>query len=159
MLIIASLLLIIYGFEILNSPLVVIVATIIPLGFSLGLVADHLPDLTVGYCILVFFGFLGIVFTRYFASQRVATIVLAIVHGLSGLILVFLPLMLVIQGDENLSYLLISLGGAFIGLGGLSLAFLKSGKPVLPAEQVLALLPWLLLLMTLCISAGLGLSS
>jgi hypothetical protein len=42
-LLVAALLLIILGFEVLDSPAVIIVSTIIPLSLSLGLIAEFFP--------------------------------------------------------------------------------------------------------------------
>jgi hypothetical protein len=157
-LIVASLLLIINGFEVLESQLVVIVAAIIPLGFSLGLIADFLPVLVNIYLVLALVGFLAIVITRYRSNPRVATIVLTTVHGIAGMVIFLLPIWLFLQSDAPHSLLLITMGGAFIGIGGLMLAFWKSGKPILPVEHLLRLLPWLLLAMTISFTLGLGLS-
>jgi hypothetical protein len=74
------------------------------------------------------------------------------------LVIFLLPIWLTTQSDGPLSLLIISLGGAFIGIGGLMLTFWKSGKPVLPVEQILRVLPWLLLAMTISFTVGLGLS-
>jgi hypothetical protein len=52
---------------------------------------------------------------------------------------------------------LVSLGGALIGIAGLLLAFLKTGKAILPRDSILAILPALLLLMTVCFVAGFAL--
>lgn len=157
-LIVASLLMIIYGFDILESQLVVIVAAIIPLGFSLGLITEYVPQLSSAYLVFVVIGFLAIILTRTLAPPRAATIVLSIVHGISGLVIFFLPIALTLAGTTPPSFLFISLGGALIGIGGLMLAFLKSGKPLLPAEKIFMLLPWLLMFMTVSFALGLGLA-
>src|SRR5512137_3130196 len=65
-LLIASLLLIILGFDVLDSPAVVIVATIIPLSLSTGLVWEHLPAWQTGYLLFAILGFLAVVITRVF---------------------------------------------------------------------------------------------
>jgi len=49
-------------------------------------------------------------------------------------------------------------GGALIGIGGLLLSFLKTGKPILSKETLLSVLPWLLLLMTTCFVVGFALA-
>lgn len=156
-LLVACLLLIILGFEALDSPLVVIVSTVIPLSLSLGLVAEYLPDLTKVYLAFVILGFLAVLLTRIFTPGRFAVITLAIVHGISGLLIFFLPIILTVGGDTNPGFLLVTLGGALIGIAGLLLAFLKTGKPILPRETILAVLPLLLLLMTAAFVAGFAL--
>jgi hypothetical protein len=51
-------------------------------------------------------------------------------------------------------FALVGLGGALIGIGGLLLSFLKAGKPILPKEAILRILPGLLLLMTVAFVTG-----
>jgi len=157
-LLVACLLLIILGWEILDSSLVVIVSTIIPLSLSLGLVSEYVPDFTTAYVVFVFVGFLAVVLTRYSAPGKVAVIVLAVVHGIAGLIIFLPPIALSIRGETNQGFALVGVGGALIGIGGLLLSFLKTGKPIISRENIIALLPWLLLLMTACFVAGFSLS-
>jgi len=156
-LLIAVLLMIINGFDALDSPLVVIVATIVPLGLSLGMVIENLPpDWHLAYLVFVVIGFLAILLTRFLVPERAATIVLAFVHGVAGLLIFGLPIVLVLQGIKAPMYLFMSAGGALIGIGGMLLAFLKTGKPILSAEKIFTLLPWILLLMSASFVLGLG---
>ena len=155
-LLVAGLLIIILGFEVLDSPLVVIVSTIIPLTLSLGLVWQHLASFRVLYLVFVIIGFLAIVITRSFPmSSKLPTIVLAFVHGVAGLTIFLLPIILSMQGQVNPLFSVVGIGGALIGVGGLLLSFLKVGKPILSRETILKVLPGLLLLMTLCFVIGL----
>ncbi len=87
-LLVASLLIIILGFDILDSPLVVTVSTIIPLSLSLGLVSEYLPKWQTPYLIFAILGFLTIVITRYKSTGKLATILpVATVHGVAGMII------------------------------------------------------------------------
>jgi len=147
-LLVAGLLLIILGFEGLESQIVVIVSTLIPLSISLGLVAEHLPQFTVPYLIFAILGFAAIAITRYTAESKTATIILAVTHGIAGSLITFLPIILSIQGKVPGGYFLVGVAGALIGVGGLLLAFLKAGKPILSQKMILTVLPALLLLMT-----------
>ncbi|NHZ72413.1 MAG: hypothetical protein GWP17_04955, partial [Aquificales bacterium] len=153
-LLIAGLLLIIMGFEILGSPLVVIVSTIIPLSLSLGLVWEYVPAWRIPYLIFVIVGFLAVAITRFTASKKVATFTLMPVHGIAGLIIFILPIMMSLRGDMPAGFALVGVGGALIGVGGLLLGFLKAGKPILPQNTILTILPGLLLLMTAAFVAG-----
>ena len=157
-LLVACLLLIILGWEILDSSLVVIVSTIIPLSLSLGLVSEYVPDFTTAYLVFVVVGFLAVVLTRYSTPGKVAVIVLAVVHGIAGMIIFLLPIVLSIRGETNPGFALVGVGGALIGIGGLLLSFLKTGKPILSKETLLSVLPWLLLLMTTCFVVGFALA-
>jgi hypothetical protein len=154
-LLVASWLLIILGLEVLENPLVVILATILPLSLSFGLVWQYFPagrDFYLGFTLL---GLLTVIITRSLSIfAKFATIALAAVHGLAGLIITILPLILVIQGSMPAGFALVSLGGALIGVGGLLLSFLKMGKPILSRQQIFTLLPWLLLFMTVAYVGG-----
>ncbi|MEA3439987.1 MAG: hypothetical protein U9R58_06865 [Chloroflexota bacterium] len=157
-LLVACLLLLILGWEILDNSLIVIVSTIIPLSLSLGLIAEYYPEFTNFYLAFTVVGFLAVIITRYIAPGRVAVIVLAVVHGVAGLTIFLLPIILTISGETSSGFLLVSLGGALIGIGGLLLSFLKTGSPILSREQILTILSWLLLIMTACYVAGFALS-
>ncbi|MEA3351863.1 MAG: hypothetical protein U9Q82_14705 [Chloroflexota bacterium] len=154
-LLVAGLLIIILGFEVLDSPVVVIVSTVIPLSISLGLVSEHLTDFTTPYLIFAMAGFLAIVVTRYaIPPGKVATIVLAVTHGIAGILIFLLPIILSLRGDTPGGFALVGVGGALIGVGGLLLAFLKAGKPILSRDTIMTILPSLLLLMTAAFVAG-----
>ncbi len=157
-LLLAGLLLIILGFEALESPLVVIVAALLPLSLSLGLVAEYLPAWSGAYMAFALLGLTAIVITRYLAPGKAATITLALVHGVAGLLIFGLPLILSLRGAAPMGFILVGIGGGLIGLGGLLLAFLKAGKPLLPAETIFTLLPWLLLFMTAAFVAGMAMA-
>jgi len=156
-LLVAGLLLIILGFEGLESQIVVIVSTLIPLSISLGLIAEHLPKYSIPYLVFTIIGFAVIAITRYTSEDKTATIILAVTHGIAGSLITFLPIVLSIQGKVSPGYFLVGLGGALIGVGGLLLAFLKTGKPILSRQTILSVLPGLLLVMTALYLAGFSL--
>jgi hypothetical protein len=154
-LLVAGLLLIILGFDVLDSPVVVIVSTIIPLALSLGLVWEHIASLRTPYLIFAIGGFLAVTLTRIRpAPDKIPTIVLATVHGIAGMTIFLLPILFSIQGVTNPLFSLVGIGGALIGIGGLALSFLKAGKPILSKELILKILPIILFLMTLCFVIG-----
>lgn len=153
-LLVASLLIFILGFEILDSPLVVIISTLIPLGISLGMIAEYAPGAITAYIWFVILGFIAIAITRYAVPGRLAVIVLAVVHGISGLLIFGLPIYLVLISSATPGLLFVSLGGALIGIGGLLLSFLKTGKPILSRKTIMGLFPILLLLTTAAFVAG-----
>jgi hypothetical protein len=154
-LLVASLLLLILGLEVLNSPLVVIAATIIPLSLSLGLVWDHLPAYRSIYLVFTIAGFLAIVITRSITMKnRLPVILLACIHGVAGMIIFLLPIIEAIKGISDPAFALVGVGGALIGVGGLLLFFLRAGKPLISREVLFRVLPGLLLLMTAAFVAG-----
>jgi hypothetical protein len=158
-LLVAGLLLIILGFDVLDSPIVVIVSTIIPLSLSLGLVWEHLPAFRSGYLVFVIVGFLAILTTRLLPlKNKLPVIALAVVHGIAGLTIFLLPIIWALTGRATHGFALVGVGGALIGIGGLLLSFLRAGKPLLSRQTILKILPGLLLLMTAAFVAGFALA-
>ena len=154
-LLVAGLLLIILGFEVLDSPVVVIVSTVIPLSIALGLAWEHLASYRTPYLLFTLIGFLAVSVTRSIPVKgKLPTIIIAIVHGIAGMTIFLLPSILAANGTRHPAFALVGLGGAMIGLGGLLLSFLKAGKPIVPRQTILKILPGLFLLMTACFVAG-----
>lgn len=154
-LLVAMLLMLILGFGVLDSPVVVIVSTIIPLAMMMGLVWEHLAAYRTPYLLFTLAGFAAVIGTRFLpVSRKLATFILAIVHGVAGVTIFLLPSALAADGTMHPSFALVGLGGAMIGLGGLLLSFLKAGRPILPREIILKVLPSLFMLMTACFVAG-----
>ncbi len=154
-LLVAGLLLIILGLDSLDSPIVVIVSTVIPLSLSLGLVWEHLASFRTGYLLFAILGFLAVVVTRAIPMKnKLPVLVLAVVHGIAGLTIFLLPIVFAITGQAKAGFALVGVGGALIGIGGLLLALLKVGKPILSRETIFRVLPGLLLLMTAAFVAG-----
>jgi hypothetical protein len=154
-LLVAALLMIILGFEVLDSPIVAVISTIIPLSLALGLMWEHAASYRVTYLLFSIIGFLAVSITRSIpVKDKLPTIVLAIVHGIAGMTIFLLPSILAADGKMDPAFALVGLAGALMGLGGLLLSFLKAGKPVVPRETILRILPGLLLLMAVCFVAG-----
>ena len=149
----------ILGLEVLDSPIVVIVSTIIPLSLATGLVWQHLPNFKLPYLIFAIAGLFAIIVTRTISMKnRLPLFILTIVHGIAGLTIFLLPLMMVLSGRMPPGFILISIGGALMGLGGLLLALLKAGKPLLSRETIFRILPVLLLIMTSLFVGGFALT-
>lgn len=149
-LLVSGLLILILGFDVLESPIVVVVATIIPLSLASGMVWEYLPNWRGGYLLYAGVGFLAIGMTRFTpTSRRWATLILALVHGVAGLTIFLLPLGVVAAHQAAAGFLLVSLGGALIGLMGLLLSFLRMGSPLLSQEKLVRAFPLLFLVITL----------
>lgn len=154
-LLVAVLLIFILGFDILDSPIVVIVSTIIPLSLATGLAWQYLASYRTLYLLFAIGSFLAVTLTRSIpAPGKLPVIVLALTHGISGMTIFLLPILLSIQGNAPPLFSLVGVGGALIGVGGLLLSFLKVGRPILSREIILKVLPGLLLLTTACFAAG-----
>lgn len=154
-LLIASLLIFILGFEVLDLPIVVIVSTIIPLALSLGLVWQRLASFRTSYLLFAIGGFLAVTLTRSIPMQnKLPVITIAVTHGIAGMTIFLLPIILAVQGATHPLFSLVGVGGGWIGILGLLLSFLKTGKPILSRDTIVRLFPILLLLTTAFFVAG-----
>jgi hypothetical protein len=154
-LLVAALMGVILGFDGLESPSLVVVSTIIPLGLSLGLVWEYADRFRIPYLVFATAGLLIIVITRIFPSgNKIKDLLLPCVHGLAGVMIFILPILMVVSRLAPPSFLLISLGGTFIGVGGVLLSLDKTNNQILPHRTIRKALPVLLLLMTMCFVAG-----
>jgi hypothetical protein len=154
-LLLAGLLLMILGWEALESPAVVVLSTLIPLSLSLGLVWERMPSWRAPYLAFAVLGFLAVVLTRLLPIRnRLPLLVLILVHGIAGLTIFLLPIIWALAGRAGPGFALVGAGGALIGAGGLLLSSLRAGRPVLPRQVILKALPALLLLTTAAFVAG-----
>lgn len=153
-LLVSSLLLLIMGYEILGTPAVVLLATVLPLSLATGLVAEFIPVAMVAFILFDLSGLFVIALARRFASRSQATIILAVVHAVAGLIILILPLWLSLAGAAPAGFVWVSLGGALTGLTGLMLFFLRLSPPRLPVEKWIAAFPLVLLFSTAAFVAG-----
>lgn len=156
-LLVAGLLLIAFGYEALASPVVVIVAVLIPAGLSLGLVAELSPKYEKAYLPFALLGIIAIAITRFTGPAGLATTVLIIVHSVAGLLIFLIPILAVKQGKAPGGFIAVTVGGVLIGAGGMALAFLKTGRQLLFFSEALVftILAPLLLLMALAFTWGL----
>ena len=154
-LLVAGLLLIIFGFDVLESSLVVITATVIPLSISLGLILEYVPALGTAYLVFAICGVIAVATTQLRGPGKLATVVLAVTHSLAGLLIFGIPIASSLRGTASIGFLWVSVGGAFIGIGGMLFSFLRMGRPMLSKKLVFALLSPLLLLMSVTFVIGL----
>ena len=151
-LLVSGLLLIFFGWGILASPYVLTVATLIPLGISMGLMHQFVPAYKKAYSWFALVGLLAIAVTSI-GGMSLKSIAVPVFHGVAGLIIFGLPLFL---KDAPKGFWWVGVGGLLIGIGGIALAFLVSGSQLLffSGEFVFAILAPLLLLMSLAFALG-----
>ena len=89
-------------------------------------------------------------------QAKQALIFQILLHGLSGLVLFIMPLALLIQGKVEPVFLGVSIGTGLIAVGGMALAFLKSGKQLLSKGQIYTIFPGVLLMAVIAFSLGIG---
>jgi hypothetical protein len=156
-LLVAGLLLIGFTYNALGSPFVVIVAVLIPAGLALGLVAEFYPKYEKAFLIFAILGLLVVAVTRLTdLGANLATISLIIVHSIAGLTILIVPILAARDGRAPKGFVFVTVGGALIGLGGMALAFLKTGSQLLffSADFVFTILAPLLFLMSLAFAWG-----
>lgn len=152
-LLVSGLLLIFLGLGILSSPYVLTVASLIPLGISMGLVEEYFPKYKKAFKWFALVGFLAIAVTGILGIEIGRKISVPLFHGVAGLV-IFLGPFLVKEAPKGFWW--VGIGGLLIGLGGIALAFIANGAQLLffsPAFVMLILTP-LLLLMTLAFTYG-----
>ena len=152
-LLVSGLLLIFFGWDILDSPFVLTVATLIPLGISMGLMNQFRPNYKKYYSWIALVGLLAIAVTSI-GGMELKKVAVPVFHGIAGLIIFGLPFF---QKDVAKGFWLVGVGGALIGIGGIALAFLVAGKPLLGIFTegfIHMILAPLLLLMTLAFTFG-----
>lgn len=155
-LLLASLLLLLMGFEIMENNYVAVIAALIPITLSLGMINNRLPEYHFLYAIIIGLGFLVAIYLRFYGAEKIASLSFGIIHGVSGMFIFFIPIVLLLSSSIELQYGFVSLGGVFIGLGGMLLAFVKGGKPILSKETVISLFPIILFIATTAFVIGLS---
>ncbi len=155
-LLVSGLLLIAFGWDILASPYVLTVATLIPLGVSMGLMHQFVPDYKKAYSWFSLVGLLAIAVTSI-GGMSLKSIAVPVFHGVAGLIIFGLPLYkCIVTKDAPKGFGLVGIGGLLISVGGIALAFIVAGKQLLffSADLVFTILAPLLLLMALAFTWG-----
>ena len=156
-LLVSGLLLIFLGWGILASPYVLTIATLIPLGISMGLMNQFMPEYKKAYSWFALVGLLVIAITSI-GGMAFKSVAVPLFHGVAGLIIFGLPLYLCIgKKTAPKGFGLVGVGGLLIGIGGIALAFYKAGTPlfgIFTGEFILMILAPLLFLMTLAFTWG-----
>jgi hypothetical protein len=146
-LLISGLLLIFFGLHILASPYVLTVASLIPLGISMGLAEEYFPTWKKPFKWFLTIGFLAIAITSIGGLDTLKKIAVPLFHGVAGLVIFLGPFY---AKSAPKGFWWVGIGGMLIGLGGIVLAFITLGKQLLffsPSFVAIILTP-LLFLMT-----------
>lgn len=152
-LLVSGLLLIFLGLGILSAPLVLTVASLIPLGISLGIANQFFPGWKKAFAWFALIGFLTIAITSIAGMATLKKIAVPVFHGVAGLVIFLGPFFA--KGAPP-KFWWVGIGGALIGLGGIALAFISVDRQLLffSPEFVMTILPPLLLAMTLAFAYG-----
>jgi hypothetical protein len=145
-LLVSGLLLIFLGLGILSSPYVLTVASLIPLGISMGVAEEYYPAWKRTFKWFAVIGFLAIAITSIGGLDILKKISVPLFHGVAGLVIFLGPFFA--KGAPK-GFWWVGIGGMLIGLGGIALAFLSAGTQLLffsPAFVTLILTPLLFLM-------------
>ncbi|NMC13976.1 MAG: hypothetical protein GYA34_13980 [Chloroflexi bacterium] len=146
-LLVSGLLLIFLGLEILTSPYVLTVASLIPLGISMGIAEEYFPKWKKAFKWFALIGFVAIAVSSIAGLDGLKKISVPLFHGVAGLV-IFLGPFLAKKAPKGFYW--VGIGGLLIGLGGIALAFISSGSQLLFFSPVfvMKIITLLLLLMT-----------
>ena len=146
-LLVSGLLLIILGLDILTSPYVLTVASLIPLGISMGIAEEYFPKWKKAFKWFALIGFVAIAVSSIAGLDSLKKISVPLFHGVAGLV-IFLGPFLAKKAPKGFYW--VGIGGLLIGLGGIALAFISSGSQLLFFSPVfvMKIITLLLLLMT-----------
>ncbi|HEY5982001.1 MAG TPA: hypothetical protein VIU38_00895 [Anaerolineales bacterium] len=152
-LLISGLLLIFLGYDILASPYVLTVASLIPLGISMGIAEEYYPAWKKAFKWFAVIGILAIAITSIAGMDALKKVVVPLFHGAAGLV-IFLGPFLAKKAPKGFGW--VGIGGLLIGLGGIALAFISAGSQLLffTPTFVMQILAGLLLLMALAFAWG-----
>ena len=145
-LLVSGLLLIFLGLGILASPYVLTVASLIPLGISMGLAEEFFPSWKKAFKWFALIGFLAIAVTSIAGIEVGRKISVPLFHGVAGLVIFLGPFLA--KGAPK-GFFWVGIGGVLIGLGGIALAFISVGAQLLffsPAFVMMILTPLLFLM-------------
>jgi hypothetical protein len=152
-LLVSGLLLIALTLAILSSPWVLTVASLIPLGISMGIAEEYYPKWKVYFKWFALVGFLAIAITSLGGMDTLKKIAVPLFHGVAGLVIFLGPFF---AKNAPKGFFWVGIGGLLIGVGGIALAFLSAGTPLLffTADVVTTILTPLLFLMTGAFTLG-----
>lgn len=159
-LLVSGVLLIFLGYDILGTPFVLTVASLIPLGISMGIAEQYYPKWKKAFKWFATVGFLAIAISAFFQIDLLRKISVPLFHGVAGLVIFLGPFFVNRFKQAKRAakgFWMVGVGGALIGIGGIALAFLTIGKPLLGIftdALVFNILSPLLLLMTLAFTWG-----
>lgn len=151
---VSGVLLILLGYDILGTPFVLTVASLIPLGISMGLAEQYFPGWKKAFKWFATIGFLAIAATSFGGLETLKKIAVPLFHSVAGLVIFLGPFF---APKAAKGFFWVGIGGLLIGIGGIALAFLSAGKPLLgifTADLVFNILSPLLLLMVLAFAWG-----
>jgi len=144
------------GLDALALPFTIYLGSIYPSFLALGLLFKR--ELHWKYYLIFIISMLFLILIGQLLISPLRTIAQVTLHTISGLIIVFLPIFVYLKYEEKITQLVFSIGGIVIGIGGMALASIVAGRPILPLEVVVALLHPLLFISAFLIALAIYLT-
>ncbi|NQT61618.1 MAG: hypothetical protein HQ556_01555 [Candidatus Marinimicrobia bacterium] len=139
---IAALLLTFWGWGILgimgegtSNKLVAIVSSLIPFSWATAFISKFYPKHEKVFLGIMILGLILITASRFMDAPLMARIVYPVFHSTAAIVVIATPIIAVKKGLMNFHFLSVSVGGALISAGGISMAFLSAGKQLLFFSQ------------------------
>ena len=146
----------IVGYGTFDKPLVIILSSLIPLSISNGLISQTSTTMTNWYLAFSISGFVIIIITRFINNKKLANFALALIHAISGLTILVLPIYLVLAQSFPKNLVFFSVGGLIMGIGGIVIFWSQKEENIANGNRKYHYLPFLLLLSTILFSVGLS---
>ncbi len=125
-LLVAGLLLIFFGWKVLEHPFVAVVAGLIPFSLAIGLITQFYPEYSKNVLIFFVIGLVLITINKFGNPDATwGKIVYPVFHAIAGFTIFFLPLFASKAGKAPAGFYNVTIGGTIIGIGGLALAYEK----------------------------------
>ena len=139
------------------NKLVAVVASLIPFAWATALVIRYYPRRKLVFTLIMVLGLILITLSRFLEMPLFSRIVYPVFHSTAGVAVISIPILVVKNGLARKSLLWVAVGGALISTGGISLAFLSSGRQLLffSKDVVLSIMAPLLLVTSAAYAWGL----
>jgi hypothetical protein len=142
------------GLEIVGESYVPPLASFIPGFLSCGLVYAMFGQRCAKYYLTYILLFFLLLVYASAVGGIPLTLPVLFIHVPSGVIIFAFPIVAVVLGKSDFTALLLSIGGLLIGIGGLALAAIRFGNPLLSLDLITKILAPLFLEITIFFSIG-----
>ncbi|MHA2270737.1 MAG: hypothetical protein ACXACI_02675 [Candidatus Hodarchaeales archaeon] len=161
---VSGVLIILMDFDVLDEPLVPVVAALIPTCLAIGLFFAAWEEEQYGwyYAVYAVLGIIAVAVVRLMEEdlEDFNAIAIMAVHVPAALIIIGIPLYTALVSKETeVTSILFSIGGLLISVGGVLLAMLELDDPPLTKTEIYDILPLLLLIVGVFFVLGIILPS
>ncbi len=142
------------GLKALENPLTPFIGAVYPGFLAAGLIAAN-TNYWRQYVVFVIFMLFLMLTGKVIGMEALFASSEGVLHAVSGLLIVVLPLYYVYKRLSPASGILVSIGGLLISIGGVALATIAAGAPLLPPDLVIYILHPILFASAIVMAVGL----